>query len=309
MRRVRFLAFAAAIALLPACDSASPRLGIDTPMRVSRAQFFEGPLPEGEDGQRITYISTNNPTVYPGASGKTIDGRVDNEAVAIAVAFPELSDTHWVLPAGATAPESPDERTWSIEADFSREIPSGWQTLHFVGIDADGKPGPRRELDLCFLPRIPDNGHACDPSRALPELVIVVDFNVDADVDLEVLMPDGRWVTAKTPLVIAPEKNGETDPESPRLDRDSLSMCVADGWNQEALVFAERPEGNIGVYARLFESCGHPSVRYRARIFEPNDEGTELELKDEGHGVFLSKYDARGSSGTPVHILEWNAGD
>lgn len=306
MRRVAITSLIASLLLAAACDSASPRLGVDTPMIVSRAQFVEAPLPEGEDGPRVTFIATQNPTTYPGTAGKSIDGRVEDAAVAIAIGLPDLTDTHWVLPAGAAAPETPNERTWSFEADLSRDIPAGWHAVHVVGIDEDGRPGPARTIDLCFLPQIPDNGHACDEARDLPELVVVLDFNVDADVDLEVLMPDGRWVTAKTPLVIPPERNGDVDPSSPRLDRDSLSMCIADGWNQEALVFTERPEGPIGVYARLYESCGYSSVRYRARLFEPNAEGTELELKSEGQGAFLSQYDARGLEGPPSLILEWD---
>lgn len=311
MKRVRLSPSLAALftLVIAACDSASPRLGVDTPMLVPAAQFVESPLPEGEDGPRVTFITTQNPTTYPGIAGKSFAGRVEANAIAIAVAIPELSDTHWILPAGATAPESPNERSWSVEVDMARDIPAGWHSLKVVGIDEEGTPGPVRSIDLCFLPQIPDNGHTCDPDRALPGLVIALDFNVDADVDLEILMPDGRWLTPKTPLVIPPERSGEIDPSSPRLDRDSLSMCVADGWNQETIAFANRPEGPIGVYARLYASCGHPSIRYRARLYEPNAEGTELELMSEGHGAFLSRYDARGPAGAPAFILEWDEGE
>jgi hypothetical protein len=188
---------------------------------------------------------------------------------------------------------------------FARSIEPGLHSLRVVGIDANGHAGRQYDQQLCFLPTYPDNLHACDPTQAPPDVVITLDWDRDADVDLELVTPDGRRIDPKHPLVNAPVM-GMADPASPRLDRDSLRECVADGWREESLAFDTRPTGDWQVFVRLFEGCGQASVRWRLRVLEAQGEMPDRSLVvtfEEG-GELLTPYDEDQGAGPGLLVAQ-----
>jgi len=303
----------AAVCLLAACaPSYETNPGYDAPIRVASAQYFDTPLPGAApdaamDSPLVTAIVTDTQLVYSGASGLSIQGRVEDGAVAIGLGMPALSNVHWVFPASGSTPEFPGELTWSARVSFDRSVPSGMQAIRAVGIDAQGHAGRQYEQMLCVLPTYPDNLHACDPTRTPPDLVVTLDWDADADVDLELITPEGRRIDPKHPLVIPPMM-GMIDDTSPRLDRDSLRGCVPDGWRQESIAFDTVPDGEWEIDARLFQSCGISSVRFRLRVLRAQGEMPNRELVTtlEQGGEFIAQYDedqgARG--GLRLAILD-----
>jgi hypothetical protein len=298
-----------AIALTACAPSVDFDPGNDAPLRVQGAQYFHGALPgQAPDdtsspiSPRVTSIEVDNPLIYSGAAMTHVQGRVEDSAVAIALALPTLAPVYWVFPASGGTPEFPGELTWNARVDYDRTIAPGFHPLRAVGIDANGHAGRQFELPICFLPTYPDNLSACDPMRVPPAMVITLDWDADADVDLELVTADGRRVDPKHPLVTAPMM-GMVDPMSARIDRDSLRACAPDGMRQEDVAFTTRPTGHWQIFARLFDGCGIASVRFRIRVLEPQGNPPALVVTHEQGGEFLSVYDADGGVGPGLLLM------
>jgi hypothetical protein len=198
----------------------------------------------------------------------------------------------------------PGEQTWQTNTDFDpiamAQTP-GHQVLRYVAIDESGKAGPPNDVDVCFDPRIPDNGALCDPSRTPPAAVLTLTFDADADVDLVVVGPD-HTTDPKHPTTIPPDA-GVFDPTSGKLDRDSLAACVKDGRRQEDLVWNATPTGTtFDVYARLFDACGQPGVSYAVELYTFS--GTSPVAQKSAKGVFTS-YDANGGAAIGTYLFSF----
>ncbi|HEY0840580.1 MAG TPA: hypothetical protein VGD74_10380 [Vulgatibacter sp.] len=308
-------AITSSLVLATACGGADAGQGLDEPLRVRGGQFFEGELPGSPaDGEApaglaaITAFDFTSPNVLPGQAQKSIQGRATDSAASVAIRLAGLGSGFWVVPVGAPDPQYPGELTWSIGADFSADVAAGVHRLQVVAIDEAGRAGPQREQPLCFVSRIPDNLHACNPTRAPPDVVIALRWNVDADLDLEVRGPDGRLVGPKNPLVQPPGAGTAPPAGSAAIDRDSLGACLPDGLRQENLVFQERPApgSSFRVYANLFDACGHGSVSFRLEAFEARGEGEGRELVPTfSQSGLLTPYDATGGASTGVLIVDY----
>ncbi|HSO32292.1 MAG TPA: hypothetical protein VLT33_07250 [Labilithrix sp.] len=265
------VAFAFACAC--ACSTQEAPVALDEPIRIRDGQFMEGALPADTGGPAVTIIQAQNPVILPGQAGKLLTGRARDSASSIAVRFADLGTGYWVFVLGGPDPQYPGELTWSATGDFARAVPPGPRTLRAVAIDERGAAGPTAELTMCFSSTLPDGLHACDPSRPLPDVVITLAWDNDADLDLVVALPDGRTVDAKH--AASAEDAGA---DAPRFGRDSLAGCARDGVRQESLVFPKRPSGTLGLYASLFDACGTPATRFTATVYEAQGEGAARRL-------------------------------
>lgn len=272
------------------CADAEPeQLGNAEPFRVRDAQFVRAPLPgqpaldpiQAAGAERIepsvTALETANSVVLQGQAGKPITGRVSLDARAIALALDGVGDGYWVLPVADPDPVT-GELTWRAVSEFGPQIPAGRRPLRVVAIDAHGRAGRQLELGLCIGSRVPDNLNACDPSIAPPGAVIALSWDADADLDLQVLTPEGRLVDAKQPSSVDPRDGQQLPSSAGAIDRDSLAACVPDGVRGEALVWnAERPSGQYGIYVSLFDACKQAAVRFSVDVYvaepRPDDEG------------------------------------
>lgn len=263
----------AAFACACACSTQEAPVALDEPIRIRDAQFIQGALPADTGGPVVTIIQAQNPVILPGQAGKLLTGRARNNASSIAVRFADLGTGYWVFVLEGSDPQYPGELAWSATSDFARGMPPGPRTLRAVAIDERGKAGPPAELTMCFSSTLPDGLHACDPTRPLPEVVLTLAWDNDADLDLVVTLPDGRTVDAKHAATEA-----DAGAETPRFGRDSIAGCALDGVRQETLVFPKRPSGTVGLYASLFDACGTPATRFTATVYEAQGEGATRTL-------------------------------
>jgi hypothetical protein len=319
--------------LLAALGCGQADSGISHAFRVRDAQFFEGELPgtpasgmpasaghgaadagaSAADGgvsagpPRITSVETANLNVSQGQGGKAFRGRASKNAasLAIALADSEPKPGYWVLPMGAPDP-STDELTWNAVTDFDASISTGKHALVLVAIDSQGRAGEQLALDLCVTGRVPDNGSACYPDKQPPHAVISLQWDVNADLDLEVVEPGGRVVDSQHPSDAPAADGGTADGSSSTavIDRDSNAGCVIDGLRTENMVWnaGAPPAGTYGIYVNLFDACKQPAVRFRIAVY--TDDGGDLteQLVKDGelidisanpraeHGLFVTEY-------------------
>jgi hypothetical protein len=268
------------------CDvGQGPSTGIGEPLQLTNGQFIPGDLPGtpplaadagaiATDGGApplsvltYTYAST---IVVPGAGSKNIGGDVTNDAVAVGVRLVDLGTGYWVVPVGAADLMLPTAQTFSMAMAFEPTDPPGLHDLRFVALGPNGNGGTQSDLQLCIESRIPDNGHACDPTVAPPAAVFTLQWDTNFDLDLHVVTPAGLDYNAKdSPLGEPLEAGVRTIPSNlPFIDRDSLRSCLPDGLRQEDLVFPDSlPSGRYHIYVDPFAACGQNQVHFTFTLY------------------------------------------
>jgi hypothetical protein len=287
---VRYALPVCAVLLLAAlgCEQ-STQIGTGEAFRVRDAQFIQGGLPgekpkdkpppaapdggDGPDGPRITALETFNLDVLQGQGAKAFRGRTSESASSIAIALDGVSTGYWVMPVGATDPAT-GEYTWEVSTDFDTSIEPGHHPLRVVAIDRKGRAGTQLELQVCVRGRVADNGSACSASRVPPRAVISLSWDVNADLDLQVVGPGEQVFDAKR--TTAPVDAGADSVALPSLDRDSNAGCVIDGIRTENLIWSDAvPEGEYRLYVNLFDSCKQAAVRFRVAVYTPEEQGAD----------------------------------
>lgn len=298
MRRALFTL----LTLLWSCDSVDDPVGFDEPFIGQTAVFKHGDLPEGTEGPALTTFSGGFASASPGANGLRLGGNVVESAYSVGVRFADAGSGYWVQPVGALDPIVPGERTWQMVLDLSVDAPPGLHTFEIVAFDEAGKAGPKRTLSACVTSLVPDNQNVCLPKNAPPLLVASLSWNVDADVDLTVIAPDGtQFGRNKRSLSIGNKVIA-------RLDADGVSGCVTDKRPMENFVWNETLEGSWAIYANLFDACGKTAVTYTLTLYQrvDNGDGTfSQQAIREAHGDFV-RLQANGGAGSPVYITSVN---
>ncbi len=267
------------------CHGVPSSAGLEQPLRVRNAMFVRGALPgsapgSAGDAPQVTAIETASGTVTPRQLGRVVSGRTSTDASAIAVRFADgeaagaLGDGYWLAPVGGPDPTAGGELVWQLTLDFGPDLPVGLRALRFVALDAQGRGGAQRDARVCLLPAVPDNLNACDATIAPPAAVLSLSWDVDADVNLVVVTPEGKVVDGDHPTTAYVPGGGSVSaeqlasPSTGRLDRDSNANCEVDGARRENLVFqGSPPAGAYRVYASLFNACGFASVHARFELF------------------------------------------
>jgi hypothetical protein len=269
-----------------ACDvGQGPSTGIGEPMQVQNGQFISGDLPgtppptadagppatdAGTPPLSVLTYSFVSTIVVPGAGAKNIGGDVTDDAVAVGARLVDQGSGYWVVPAGMKDLMVADARTFSMSMAFQPSDVSGLHDLRFVALGPDGTGGQQSDLEVCFEPRIPDNGHACDPTVAPPRAVFSLQWDTNFDLDLHVISPSGVDYNPKNPLGEPLEAGVRTVPgDAPFVDRDSLRGCAADGLRQEDVVFPiSLPSGRYHIYVDPFAACGQNQVHFTFTLYE-----------------------------------------
>ena len=287
--------------LLASCDGTPNESGFDQPLRVRSAVLVEGALPAGSGAAAVTVIETLNNVVFPGQAGKRISGRTSKGATTVAMRFKELGTGYYRILTENPDPSAGGELTWNATLDFARELPAGMHTLQFVALDAAGQPGAQRDVPVCIASSVPDNLNACDPAIAPPAAVLSLTWDTNADVDLQILTPEGKLVDGKHPST---NKDALNDPRTGRLDRDSNPYCAIDGLRRESIVWQGAPQpGTYLAYANLFDACTQPAVRFTVKLYLA--EGGRLIEKLSQSGQLLAG-DANGGSKVGLYLTDLN---
>lgn len=266
--------------LLLGCGEEKSLSGLGEPVRVRTGVFREGELPGTPPSDAgapamptITSLETASGLVAPGQGAKAYLGRASTTAYSVGVRLAGLGTGWWMVPVGGADPSFGNELTWQFTADFGGDLPPGLHALRFVAIDGAGRGGAQRDVRVCVLPAVPDNLHACDPTIAPPDTVVSLAWDVDADLDLVVVTPEGDVVDGRRPTTAAPGDGGVVppaalnDPSTGVLDRNSNGGCHVDRIRRENVVWQGPPRpGVYRVYVNLFDACRQPAVRYRVTV-------------------------------------------
>jgi hypothetical protein len=265
------------------CGGQDPTLGLEEPLRVQSAQFVEGALPGLPPAARGTEPVTPTVTGYgglpllrAGERARGVGGTVSADAASIALRFLDLGSGYWVRPVAAPDLEGGSGGfVWQVSVDVAPDAPPGLHPLRLAAIGPDGRAGSQVETEVCIAPLIPDKrrsasvlarGNACNPEEPPPALVVSLGWDAPVDLDLVVVTPEGKRISAKRPTTGTPDASGNVDVLAPGigvLDQDANEGCTRDGVSRESLVFDEAPlSGRYAVYVSLFDPCGEPSVRF-----------------------------------------------
>ncbi len=282
----RIAVVAACAPLLCGCDVGQSPATPGEPIQVQPGQFIPGDLPgtppiAGDAGNRpgadagtrplsVLSLGFNSTQVLPGMGAKSLSGDVTSDSAAVGVRIADLGTGYWVVPVGPPDPMIPGAFTFGISASFDPSDPPGLHALRFVAIGPAGNGGTQSDLEVCIDSRIPDNGHACDPTVAPPAAVFSLRWDTDFDLDLHVVTPSGVDFNPKMPTGESLEAGVRSIPKDlPVIDRDSLRNCVADGLLEEDLIFQDPlPRGTYRIYVDPFAACGQTAVRFTFTLYQ-----------------------------------------
>lgn len=330
-----YLAAFAGGALVLACSSGKDQLGLAEPFQVKfrdpqkivhAAQFFQGELPQGPPGKDsgasaatdaaaappvVTGIQYYGPVFYQGEGDRAVEIDLSPSAASVGLRLADVGSGYWVVPAGTYNPPPLDQFVADTLLNFGLEIPSRYHDLLLVAFDQNGNPGPQRKESLCIANRVPDFFNSCQPTSRLPKAVISLTWDTNADLDLEVMTPDGVLVSPKNPFTIVPD-GAARDPNSiPNIDRDSNASCRIDGIRAENLVWPSAsagPQGLYHLYVNMYSACGQPSARFRIEVYraEPTADGGNYLKLHYAQGGELLDMSANGGSDIGLFVSDVN---
>ena len=253
-----------------ACSGANPSSGQNAYMRVQNAQFIPGPIDvEPHAAAPGAQVSTRNNEHPVGVTGKSIAGSVGPGSTAVLVGM--LGDSgHWVVPVQDQDQATLGNYTFACSVSFSPLTPTadgGALTVAVRATDKNGNLGPA-QLQPTFL----------EATRPEGALVISLDWDTEADLDLHVVLPmDGdagiNEIWSRKPSGLPGATSGATVDDGKAagyLDFDSNSQCVVDGRRVENVIFpASAPAGHYIVRVDTFSLCSEVSARWRLQVFSP----------------------------------------
>ena len=255
--------------LLCSCEGASAQSGVTSYLRLVGAQFVSGEVDSVDHSPTPTVerVDSQNNTVYPGITGKSIGGAVGPGGTAVLIGMNGDSG-HWILPVQSQDQTSPGDFVFSAKASFAPTVPTGPATILYRAVSAEGDVGPPfiQELDI-------------EASAVLGALVISLDWDTEADLDLRVTAPDAQgneveiWSRNKSSLARPapgePPASADDIAAAGYLDFDSNSQCQIDGRCQESVIWKTSPARTSSLYTvrvDAFSMCGEMLAHWHARV-------------------------------------------
>jgi len=255
--------------LLCSCEGASAQSGVTSYLRLTGAQFVSGEIDSADysPAPTVERVDSQNNTVYPGITGKSIGGAVGPGATAVLIGL-KGDNGHWILPVQSQDQTSPGDFVFSAKASFSPAVPTGPATILYRAVSALEEIGPPREQALDIK-----------ASAAQGALVISLDWDSEADLDLRVTAPDAQgneveiWSRNKSSLARPapgdPPATADEIAAAGFLDFDSNSQCQIDGRLQENVIWKTKPAQTLSLYTvrvDAFSMCGEALAHWRVRV-------------------------------------------
>jgi hypothetical protein len=266
------LTLAAGALLCIGCSGAGadPSSGPQALFRIQGAQYIAGPIDtsDRDPAPVVSNISIANNSLFPGVANKKMSGSVGPNSTAVLVGL-QGDVGHWVVPVQDPDAITVGNYTFSFSASFSPLTPAGDAgnlLLAFRAITRDGQVGP-----ALSQPMIMDQPHITG------SLVISLDWDTEADLDLHVQLPsDGdagvNEIWSRKPSGLPFGSAGasvDAGMQAGYLDFDSNCMCVIDGRRLENVIFLSvAPNGRYIVRVDTFSLCAEATARWRVRVFE-----------------------------------------
>jgi hypothetical protein len=238
-------------------------------LRLAGAQFVSGEIDSADYSPTPTVerVDSQNNTVYPGITGKSIGGAVGPGATAVLIGL-KGDNGHWILPVQSQDQTSPGDFVFSAKASFSPAVPTGPATILYRAVSALEEIGPPREQALDIK-----------ASAAQGALVISLDWDTEADLDLRVTAPDAQgkeveiWSRNKSSLARPapgdPPATADEIAAAGFLDFDSNSQCQIDGRLQENVIWKTKPPQTSSLYSvrvDAFSMCGEVLAHWHVRV-------------------------------------------
>jgi len=271
--------FAVSGLLCLGCSGADPSSGQQALFRIQGAQYIPGPIDTGDRDPTpvVSNISTANNDLFPGVASKKISGSVGPKSTAVLVGL-QGDVGHWVVPVQDPDQITVGNYTFSFSASFSPLTPAGDAgnlLLAFRATTRDGQVGPAKWQQMTM-----------DQPRVAGALVISLDWDTEADLDLHVQLPsDGdagvNEIWSRKPSGLPFGTVGasvDSGMQAGYLDFDSNSMCVIDGRRLENVIFPDTvPSGRYIVRVDTFSLCAEATARWRVRVFANNGDDSVLQ--------------------------------
>ncbi len=300
--------------LLGACtESVDEPLGLAEPLRVHEASFEAGAPEPSTRGVPVTSVDTASGILVVGQQDRVLSGRVGKDAYALAMRFEGLGTGWWIAQVDDIDPVVAEDRGFHVSYDIGAGVPTGLRRLQLAAVDRNGELGPPFALDVCVIDdRLPDELNVCDATIPPPAAIISLVWDRNADLDLRVRTPSGKFVGWKRPTTVDPmgapiPDDAIDEPTVGRFTRDSNAECVTDGRNSEAVVWPELPgDGPYTAYVDMFEACGAREALYSVAVYRRvtrNDGTFTLKQVDERSGTLLDLA-ADGGGKPSLFVLE-----
>ena len=255
--------------LLCSCEGASAQSGVTSYLRLVGAQFVSGEIDSADYSPTPTVerVDSQNNTVHPGITGKSIGGAVGPGGTAVLMGMRGDSG-HWTLPVQSQDQSSPGDFVFSAKASFSPAVPIGPASILYRAVSAEGDVGPPfiQELDI-------------ETPAVQGALVISLDWDTEADLDLRVTAPDAQgkeveiWSRNKSSLARPapgdPPATADEIAAAGFLDFDSNSQCQIDGRLQENVIWKTKPPQTSSLYSvrvDAFSMCGEVLAHWHVRV-------------------------------------------
>jgi hypothetical protein len=233
MRRLAVTSFLVAALAQAGCNGVPNDQGLNALMRVQNAQYFPGAMPSAQDGPMIDSFFNSSGLIRPGLKSKPLSGLVPRLTTGVALTL-DGDQGFWVIAPGALDPTTLSDLSWSASLSFSPVLPEGKYTLIGRAVDRDGHFGPPAMADL--------STHSTTPTGTL---VVSLDWQEQADLDLHVVTPDGVEIWNKNINSYAPTPGQTPDPDAWKtggiLDFDSNANCIIDGRREENVYWTVPP--------------------------------------------------------------------
>lgn len=251
------------------CGGANPSSGQTAYLHVQKAQYIAGAIDTATHATApvVHSISTQNNDLLPGIAGKSISGTVGPGSTAVLIGL--LGDSgYWTMPVQDVDQNTPGDYTFGCSASFSARTTTddgGGVSLVVRAVDKHGAVGP-----AVLQPMIMDS------PRPDGTLVISLDWDTQADLDLHVVLPANgdagvNEIWSRKPSGLPTGTTGATFDEGTAagyLDFDSNSQCVIDGRCVENVIFpTTAPAGHYTVRVDTFSLCAEVTARWRVRVF------------------------------------------
>jgi hypothetical protein len=311
----RASACALALALALGCGGDSLTTGLREPLRVEDAQFRDGPLPGlppltaadlNAGAQPVAPFSTppevSGRIVSPSDVAFGVSGRASTDAYAVGFALAGLGSGYWTVPVSAPDPSNNDELTWRVSVDFGPSVPPGLQRLLVAAFDGARHAGTQREIELCVRAPTADNLNVCDATLEPPGLVVSLSWDNAADLDIELVAPDGSVVDRSNTRGNGPGTQGA------QLERDANANCQPSGVPRENVIWQTRPPaGSYLVYVNLQDNCGAASAAFSVSAHEsaPGDvDGEFRQVETFRAASSLAGLTANGGAARGLFVTE-----
>jgi len=258
------------------CGGDSLTIGLEEPLRVEGAQFRDGPLPGlppltvaelNAGAQPVPPFPTppevSGRIVSPSDVAYNVSGRASPDSYAVGFALEGLGSGYWTIPVSAPDPSNNDELTWRAAMDFGPNVPPGLNRLLVAAFDGERRAGTQRELELCVRAPTADNLNVCDPTLEPPALVVSLGWDNGADLDIEIIAPDGSFVDR------ANTRGNGAGTQGAQLERDANAQCQPSGVPRENVIWAAPPPpGRYLIYVNLFDACGESGAAFSVSAHE-----------------------------------------